>query len=120
MNSKNKLNTYNSKFNRSLVGKWVTIEGSFNLLTDSFEFFANGKGIWLCSGTMSSTKFNFEWRESDAFTIEIKLEGDNIWDKIDYNFKEIETDTGNHIVLCQNGSDFFYLATTRIGYSQDV
>jgi hypothetical protein len=110
---------YNARFQHSLVGKWASAEGTFSFLSDVFEFKVDGTGTWLSGSGMGEYLTHFEWRSSAPFAIEIKEEDDENWLKIEYEFKLIHNDIQPVVILCQKGSETFYLAMTKIAYVGD-
>lgn len=118
------INQYKSKFQHNLIGKWSTKEGAFLMMTDIFEFKADGTGIWIIASGMGEDIINFEWKPKVAFTIEfreIDEEYDEIndWITINYDFKLLKTDVSEEVILMQGNRDTFYLAQTKIGYLED-
>lgn len=111
---------YRQKFNRTLIGKWMPAEGSFQLVTDTIIFYPEGTGIWTSSGMSRIDEIKFEWKEKADLTIEIREEGDHEWIELKYDFKRIVHDLSQEIILCQQDSDTFYLATTRISYAGEL
>lgn len=111
---------YKNKFRHSLIGKWSTVEESFQMMKDVFIFFEDGKGIWKSSSTMSEYETTFNWREKIDLTIEIQEENEENWMEIKYDFKIIENDISKEVILFQNNSDTFYLAMTKISYSEKI
>ena len=111
---------YQSKFQHNLIGKWSTKAGTFLKMTDTFEFKADGTGIWIITSGMGEEIINFEWRTKAAFTIELREIDDDFaesddWLIINYDFKLLQTDVSEAIILFQENRDTFYLAQTKIG-----
>ncbi len=111
---------YRSKFQHNLIGKWSTKAGTFLMMTDTFEFKADGTGIWIITSGMGEEVINFEWRTKAAFTIEFReIDNDfaetDDWVTINYDFKLLKTDVSEAIILFQEDRDTFYLAQTKIG-----
>ncbi len=132
MLDKTDIELYKRKFQRTLVGKWITIEGTFFLMTDTFEFFPDGKGTWIQSSGSGECVTYFDWNIDEPFVVNIletKVEylpdseatednqEDEIkqWHKLEYDFKVISNDCGNEIALCNKDSELFYFATHRVG-----
>lgn len=59
MNDSEIISLYRNRFKNSLVGKWISSEGTFSVLQDVFEFFENGQRDWLSSGANYEEKTNF-------------------------------------------------------------
>ena len=110
------LEKYKQRFEHSLVGKWKSAEGTFDLMYDSFEFLENGTGEWISEGAGTERLVKFEWRSKAAFSIEFREAEDDEWIEISYGFKVIENDVAKEIILHQLGLDTFYLAITRISF----
>ena len=120
MNNESIINEYKSRFQHNLIGKWSTKAGTFLMMTDTFEFKADGTGIWIITSGMGEEIINFEWRTKAAFTIEFREIDDDFaetddWVTINYDFKLLKTDVSEAIILVQKDSNTFYLAQTQIG-----
>jgi hypothetical protein len=114
------LEQFNARFQHSLLGKWATAEGTFNLLYDVFEFEATGKGTWLSGSGSNEYLVHFEWRSKAPFTIQIREEEEENWLEIVYEFKLVDNDLQPTVILCQPGMETFYLAMTKIAYVENV
>lgn len=110
------IDLYRIKFKHSLVGKWATNQGTFMMQTDIFEFFKNGKGVWVSLNSGEENKLNFEWKENALLTIYIREEGEEEWTEVKYDFKIVENDVGKEVILCQNNLNTFYFAVNRVSY----
>jgi hypothetical protein len=110
----------NARFQHSLLGKWASAEGTFNLLQDVFEFKATGKGTWLSGSGSNEYLSHFEWRSPAPFTIEIREDEDEDWIEIAYEFKLVYNDLQPTVILCQQGMETFYLAMTKIAWVGDL
>lgn len=127
---------YKNRFQNSLVGKWTTIEGTFSIMSDTFEFYEDGKGIWTQSSGSGECVTYFNWKIDEPFVVNIletKVEylpdsgtaDDNQkadieqWHKLEYDFKIISNDCGNEIALCNKNSELFYFAMQRIGLQKN-
>jgi hypothetical protein len=126
---------YKKRFCNTLVGKWTTIEGTFFMMSDFFEFEQNGKGLWLQSSGSGEQTVYFEWKIETPFIVNImetKTEysilgvveesfenelDERSWITQEYEFKVIKNDCGEQVALCNIGSEHFYYATNRIGFS---
>lgn len=122
---------YNCKFQKSLVGKWISVEGSFFLMSETFEFYSDGTGIWIQFSGSGDCKTYFDWKIERPFVLQIretKIEDgsedepvfeseDYSWREIEYKFTIISNDFGNAIALCNKGSEYFYFSQQRIGFS---
>ncbi len=116
---------YQSKFQYNLIGKWATKAGTFLMMTDTFEFKADGTGIWIIASGMGEEVINFEWRPKAAFTIELReIDADfaetDDWVPINYDFKLLKTDISEAVILVQEDRDTFYLAQTKIGLLRNL
>ncbi len=102
-------------------------------MSETFEFYLNGTGIWIQSSGSGDYKTYFDWKIERPFVIKIletKIEDSSdpepefwdeeaIWREFEYEFKLISNDCGNEIALCNKGSDYFYVSTQRMGYSNN-
>lgn len=127
---KDKLEITKLKYKNTLVGKWSTIEGTYFISEDFFEFHQDGTGYWKESSMSGSLKTTFfKWSIEVAYTVQIKetkvvfddngiieeFEEECEWDIIQYDFKIITNDCGQDIALCNIDSELFYFARLRIG-----
>ncbi len=120
MNDSEIISLYRNRFKNSLVGKWISAEGTFSKQRDVFEFFENGQGVWLSSGANYEEKTNFYWRQKGPLAIEIREEDEGEWFEIEYDFKIIENDVSTQVILCQKNFETFYLAVTKITYCEPI
>jgi hypothetical protein len=139
MIDKTEIELYNHKFQETLVGKWITIEGTFSMMSDTFEFFQNGQGIWIQASGSGVCKTYFDWKINEPFVINIletkveylpddcNVNSDNNqddytdrWNKFEYRFMEITNDCGNEIALCNKDSELFYFAMHRVGLQKET
>lgn len=52
-------NTYRNRFKHSLTGKWSSVEGTFSIQSDKFDFFENRNGYWLSQVGSYENKISF-------------------------------------------------------------
>jgi len=119
------LNLHKTKFRHTLVGKWSSTEGTFQMMQDVFNFHLDGNGTWeTFSQMLGDRKINFQWKEKAPYVIELREEGEQSWVKIMYDFKIIENDVSKEVILYSTNSnlekDTFYLAMTRISYFDKI
>ncbi len=119
------IHQYQSKFRHHLIGKWTTKAGTFSMMRDTFEFKADGTGIWTIASGMGEAIIKFEWRTKAAFTIEFReidaeFEEIDDWLTIHYDFRLLQTDVSEAVILVQKDRDTFYLAQTKIGLSGNL
>lgn len=122
---------YQHKFRLSLVGRWITIEGSFSLMSETFEFYSDGTGVWIQSSGSGDCKTYFDWKIEQPFVLQIRETNvvydsddspdfeyeEDAWDEFGYEFKEIANDCGHEIALCNKDEEHFYFSDQRIGYA---
>lgn len=120
MKDSERINLYRNRFRNSLIGKWTSAEGTFQMMEDEFNFSEDGKGTWISTSGSGEETIHFEWREKAPFTIEMREVGEGNWMEINYDFKIMENDLCKEVILCQKDSNRFYLAITRVSYSRKL
>lgn len=114
---KNKMiETYRERFKYSLIGTWTSDEGTFQMMQDTFVFYEDGKGVWTSLSGGDKHQIGFYWKPKSIRTIEMRETKQDHWVEIKYDFKVIRHDIGETIILCEEGSDTFYWAVTRVTF----
>lgn len=105
------------RFARSLVGYWITAQGTFNqVMAQHWEVCPDGTGRFTDRGPFGYPRAEtcFEWRQAGDFTIELRLtkcvahepnfeaeldSDDSEWQTIRYGFVAVQTDCGFEVGL---------------------
>ena len=132
----NKLALYKERFANSLVGNWSSIEGTFSLMSETIEFYPDGKGTWTESSGSGTCSTYFSWRINTPFVLEMLTEymddgtdepedqedddEEEKWIAIRYDFRIISNDCTKQIALCSNNSETFCGSITRIGLADEA
>lgn len=106
---------YRERFGRVPLGTWRTAQGTFDVVSsDVLTFRPDHTGtIKYGSSFSGETAVRFEWREKGERVVEVRYAGDeagseDLWDEISYDFKVLETDAGEEVVLYEVGHDGFW------------
>jgi hypothetical protein len=110
------------RFAHSLVGRWSTAQGTFDIVMgEHWEFREDGTGRMVNTGSFGSPRgeTRFEWRQSGDFEIELKMgeyvpsypddvvkaedygdeDVEDDWFRFRYHFEIIEHDCGTEVGL---------------------
>ena len=111
-----RLSEYRERFEQAPVGQWTTARGTFDALTNETIIFApDHTGTISYSGALKGeTETAFEWREKSPRIIEVRYvedageDEDDEWDAVAYDFKLMEHDAGDEIVMYEVGQEGFW------------
>ncbi len=110
------IDDYRTRYSTAPLGAWATAQGTFDVVShDTFTFYADHTGLIQYGSAFSGeSEVRFEWREKGERLIELRYvdeddaNEDELWDKVAYDFRLIETDTGEEVVLYEIGQDGFW------------
>ena len=140
MNSEPNVESMRRRFSRSLIGRWTTQTGTFDMIAQHWEIRADGSGLFVDTGSCGHprSETRFEWRQRAERVFELRLiefialqsgqeselaDEEREWQQVPYDFIRFDSDVAPFVGLVDTSSDVdngFYGSLSPMMYAGPI